>query len=176
MTRLQLEHLIRAASTIADDPDIVVIGSQAILGQYPDAPAEFLVSKEADLFPRHHPERAELIDGSIGEGSPFEKTYGYYANGVGPETAVLPEGWQERLIVISNPNTLSVRGWCLEVHDLAIAKLVAGKEKDLDFVEGLQRHDMGRVEVLLERLALTKLDPGIQAMATARLDRIFRTK
>ena len=89
---------------------------------------------------------------------------------------MLPEGWQERLIVISNPNTLSVRGWCLEVHDLAIAKLVAGREKDLDFVEGLQRHDMGRVEVLLERLALTKLEPGIQAMATARLDRIFRSK
>ena len=32
MTRSQLEHLIRAAGTIADDDDIVVIGSQAILG------------------------------------------------------------------------------------------------------------------------------------------------
>ena len=173
MTRLQLEHLIRAASTIADDSDIVVIGSQAILGQYPDAPAEFLVSKEADVFPRNHPERAELIDGSIGEGSPFEKVYGYYAHGIGPETAVLPEGWQDRLIVISNPNTLSVRGWCLEVHDLAIAKLVAGREKDLDFVEGLQRHAMGRVEIFRERLALTKLEPTIHSLAAARLDRIF---
>ncbi len=173
MTRLQLEHLIPAASTIADDSDIVVIGSQAILGQYPDAPAEFLVSKEADVFPRNHPERAELIDGSIGEGSPFERAYGYFAHGVDPETAVLPEGWQDRLIVISNPNTLSVRGWCLEVHDLAIAKLIAGREKDLDFVEGLQRHAMGRVEIFRERLALTKLEPTIHSLAAARLDRIF---
>lgn len=39
MTRLQLEHVIRAAGTIADDDDIVVIGSQAILGQFPAAPA-----------------------------------------------------------------------------------------------------------------------------------------
>lgn len=66
MTRLQLEHLIRAAGTISDDDDIIVIGSQAILGQFPDAPPELLVSREADVYPRMHPERAELIDGSIG--------------------------------------------------------------------------------------------------------------
>ena len=33
MNRTQLEHLIRAASQIADDPEIVVIGSQAIHAQ-----------------------------------------------------------------------------------------------------------------------------------------------
>lgn len=63
----QLEHVIRAAATIARDTEIVVIGSQAILGQYPDAPAELCVSADADVYPRHHPERADLIDGSIGE-------------------------------------------------------------------------------------------------------------
>ena len=40
MTRDQLEHVIRAAATIAVDDEIVVIGSQAILGEYPDAPEE----------------------------------------------------------------------------------------------------------------------------------------
>lgn len=68
MTRAQLEHIIRAAGTIADVDDITVIGSQAVLGEFPDAPAELLVSKEADVFPSHHPERSDLIDGSIGEG------------------------------------------------------------------------------------------------------------
>jgi hypothetical protein len=38
MTRSELEHLIRAAGAVADDPEIVVIGSQAVLGQFPDAP------------------------------------------------------------------------------------------------------------------------------------------
>ncbi|MGQ0752176.1 MAG: hypothetical protein ACT4PS_16750 [Betaproteobacteria bacterium] len=38
MKRSELEHLIRAAGRIAGDPEIVVIGSQAILGQFPDAP------------------------------------------------------------------------------------------------------------------------------------------
>jgi hypothetical protein len=70
MTRPQLEHIIRAAGTIADDDDVVVIGSQAILGEFPDAPAEFLVSNEADVFPRSRVERSDLIDSTIGEGSP----------------------------------------------------------------------------------------------------------
>lgn len=72
MTRAQLEHIIRAAGAIADTQDLVVIGSQAVLGQFPDAPEELLVSNEADVFPRGDPGRSDLIDGSIGEGSPFQ--------------------------------------------------------------------------------------------------------
>ena len=50
MKRSELEHLIRAAGSIADDTEIVVVGSQSILGQYPDAPASLLVSAEAECF------------------------------------------------------------------------------------------------------------------------------
>ena len=39
MTRSELEHVICAAGAIADDREIVVIGSQSVLGQFPDAPA-----------------------------------------------------------------------------------------------------------------------------------------
>lgn len=45
---------------------------------------------EADVYPRNKPELADLIDGSIGEGSPFHTSFGYYAQGVGADTAVLP--------------------------------------------------------------------------------------
>ena len=51
MKRSELEHLIRAAGSIANDSEIVVIGSQSILGQFPDAPPSLLVSAEADVFP-----------------------------------------------------------------------------------------------------------------------------
>jgi hypothetical protein len=110
MTRSELEHLIRAAGAIAGDSEIVVVGSQSILGQFPDAPRALLMSSEADLYPLHHPERADLIDGSIGEGSNFHETFGYYAQGVGEETATLPEGWQSRLVRISNANTAGTTG------------------------------------------------------------------
>lgn len=93
MKRRDLEHVIRAAADLSEDDEIIVIGSQAILAQFPEAPAELLTSNEADVFPKNHPERSDLIDGSIGEGSPFRATYGYYAQGVDEHTAVLPEGW-----------------------------------------------------------------------------------
>jgi len=68
MTREQLEHVIRASAAIAGVCDIVVIGSQAILGEFPSAPPELLVSREADVYPLEHPERGDLIDGSIWRG------------------------------------------------------------------------------------------------------------
>lgn len=174
MTRADLEHIIRAAGTIADDDDIVVIGSQAILGQYPHAPEELLVSHEADVFPLHHRDRADLIDGSIGEGSPFERSFGYYAHGVGEETAVLPEGWRDRLVLVSNANTRHIRGWCLEIHDLAIAKLAAGREKDLEFLRAIVRHGLANSELLRQRLALTRIaDPVVAQLAASRLEGVL---
>ncbi len=136
MTREQLEHIIRASATIADDDEIVVIGSQAILGQFPNAPEELRRSMEADVWPRNHPERWELVDGSIGELSPFHETFGYYAQGVGPETAVLPDGWQDRLVRVESPGGHRAVGLCLEIHDLVISKYVAEREKDLDSLLG----------------------------------------
>ena len=159
MKRSELEHLIRAAGSIANDSEIVVIGSQAILGQFPDAPSALLVSAEADLFPLHHPELADLIDGSIGEGSHFHELFGYYAQGVGERTAVLPKGWRQRLVRIENANTRGVAGLCLEVHDLAVAKHVAGREKDLEFTRELARHRMTESKTLLARLKDTEV-PG----------------
>ena len=75
-----------------------------------------------------------LIDGAIGELSAFHQSFGYYAHGVDETTATLPAGWAERLVPIHNENTAGATGWCLEVHDLAISKLVAGRERDIDFL------------------------------------------
>jgi hypothetical protein len=173
MTRAHLEHIIRAAGTIADVDDVVVIGSQAVLGEFPDAPAELVVSNEADVFPPHHPERSDLIDATIGEGSPFQRSFGYYAHGVDESTAILPQGWRDRLILVTGENTRFVRGWCLEVHDLAIAKYAAGREKDLAFTNALARHAMTRREVLEQRLAVTPIDPQIQNSISRRIERDF---
>lgn len=169
MTRAQLEHLIRAAATISQDDEIVVVGSQAILGRFPDAPAELCVSMEADVYPRHHPERADLIDGSIGELSPFHDTYGYYAQGVGPDTATLPEGWIARAVPVRGPGTSGATGWCPEPHDLVVSKLVAGREKDLDFARAAVRHGLVQPAVLRERAASLSLPAERQRLL---LDRI----
>jgi hypothetical protein len=94
MNRTQLEHIIRAASQISGDTEIVVIGSQAINAQDLKLPATVFQSLEADVYPRNHPERADNIDAAIGELSTFHQTHGYYAHGVSPETATLPAAWK----------------------------------------------------------------------------------
>jgi hypothetical protein len=169
VTRAQLEHIIRAAGIIADDNDVVVVGSQAILGEFPNAPAELLVSNEADVYPRARTERSDLIDATIGEGSPFQREFGYYAHGVDETTAILPDGWSERLVLITGENTRFVRGWCLEVHDLAIAKYAAGRKKDLEFTTALARHGMMSREVLHQRLAVTPLDSELRERVSRRI-------
>jgi hypothetical protein len=171
MKRSELEHLIRAAGSIANVSEIVVIGSQAILGQFPDAPSALLVSAEADLFPLHHPELADLIDGSIGEGSHFHEIFGYYAQGVGERTAVLPKGWRQRLVRIENANMRAVAGLCLEVHDLAVAKHVAGREKDLEFNRELARRGMTDSKTLLARLEDTEVAAEVRKIIEARIRR-----
>jgi hypothetical protein len=170
VNRVQLEHVIRAAAAIAGDSEIVVIGSQAILGRFPDAPAALLVSADVDLYPRNHPERAELIEGSIGELSPFHDIYGYYAQGVSERTAVLPEGWESRLVPVPTP---AATGLCLEPHDLLISKYVAGREKDRDYVRTAARHRLADRDTLLERLARTTLDEDQRARIATRIETDF---
>jgi hypothetical protein len=82
MRREHFEHVIAAAAHVADEDEVVVVGSQAILGSRPDAPETLLRSIEADLYPLRHPENADAIDGALGDGSPFHRTFGYYAHGV----------------------------------------------------------------------------------------------
>jgi hypothetical protein len=170
LNRAQLEHVIRAASTIAGDTEIVVIGSQAILGRYPQAPAELLVSADVDVYPRNHPERADLIEGSIGELSPFHETYGYYAQGVGERTAVLPNGWEARLVPVPTPAGTGLR---LEPHDLVVSKYVAGRDKDRDYVRSAIRHRLVERETLLERLAKTPIDDVQRKRITAQITADF---
>ena len=173
MTRSELEHIIRAAGAIADDTDIVVIGSQSVLGQFPNAPTALLASMEADVYPLHAVDRADMIDGSIGEGSAFHESFGYYAQGVGPRTATLPAGWRRRLIRLKNLNTRGITGLCLEVNDLAISKYVAGRPKDLEFTAELAHHRMTDHVILLARLRRTNLPMAVRTLARARITRDF---
>jgi Nucleotidyltransferase of unknown function (DUF6036) len=174
--RDELEHVIAAAADVAGETELVVLGSQAILGSFPDAPRAMLRSMEADLYPRRAPEKADDIDGSLGDGSWFHRTYGYYAHGVGPETAKAPAGWQERLIAIEVAPRLSsqqrVVALCLEPHDLVLAKCVAGRERDWDFAREALAHHLVDARVLLSRTHDLPVDDEHRDELRARLQAI----
>jgi len=169
MNRAELEHVIRAASGITGQKDLVVVGSQAILAQFPEAPEVLLGSMEVDIYPRHRPDLSIQIDGAIGERSLFHETFGYYAHGVDETTATLPPDWEQRLVPLHNENTGGATGWCIEVHDLAASKLVAGRQKDLDYVRQLLRENMAVPQILAKRVETLPLPPERRDLVRTRL-------
>ncbi len=152
MTREQLEHAIRAVCDVAEDTEIWIFGSQAILGTYPDAPESLRRSVECDVEPRNRPERIDVVDGVLGELSLFHRTHGFYVHGVPVETAKLPDGWRDRTVKIQNRNTQGYAGYCVGAHDLAASKLAAFRERDRSFVRILLVEDLLDPQTLIERI------------------------
>ena len=164
MKRVELAHILRAASRITSTTDILVVGSQSILGSFDedDLPDEAVGSIEADVafVGEDAAEKALAVDGAIGEESGFHQMNGYYGQGVEVDgLIVLPAGWQERLVRWSSLSSEPGRALCLEPHDLAISKLAAFREKDQEFVYALIEAGLLDAAVLLARLALTDVPP-----------------
>ena len=99
-----------------------------------------------------------MINGALGEDSQVHKTFGFYVDGVSPTTARLPQGWECRLVAVCNPNTNGATGWCLEVHDIAVAKSVAGREKDLRYIRDLWKEGLISLDTMEARLDATDID------------------
>lgn len=170
MNRAQLEHAIRAACDVAEDTEVWVFGSQAILGEYPQAPRLLLASMEVDIQPKNKPEAVDLIDGTLGEGSLFDTTHGFYVHGVSLEVARLPMGWQNRVRPVQDEiGTRGNVGLCVEAHDLAVSKLAAHRPKDLDFVRTLLLEKLVSAATLQERIDETDLVAALRDTMTAWL-------
>lgn len=112
--------------------------------------------------------KSDQVDGAIGELSAFHETHGYYAQGVSVTTAILPRGWQTRVVVVESSGTAPGRGHCLDLHDCVVSKLVAGRKKDHIFAEALIREHLIDPAILFERIAL--LD-GVHPLVPQRLDK-----
>lgn len=171
MKRQDLEHIIRASGAITDEYEFVIVGSQSILGGYPYPPEVFTASAEADIYPLYAHEKADDIDGAIGEGSQFHETNGYYAQGVGPDTAVLPEGWLRRVEKIQNDATNNRIGYCLGVIDLFMAKAVAARDKDRDFDIALLVHGYVSIEMAVSMVDKMPMDTAAKGRLRARIKR-----
>jgi len=175
LNRNELEHIIRAADEVAGVKSLIILGSQSVLGQFPTLAESFPKSDhseisfisqkqqilcrsvEADIMVPESEEKADLIEAAIGELSSFHDTYGYYAQGVDHTTSKLPEGWEDRLTEICNRNTNGISGLCLEIHDLIISKLYAGRKKDIEFFQAAVSLRLISKKILSERLNKTQI-------------------
>ena len=174
MNREQLVHAIRAACEVSGDNELYIFGSQAILGQFPQADENLTRSIEVDASPKNKPEAVDRIDGALGENSPFHHTHGFYVHGISIETASLPEGWEKRTNKVQDYMDENKIGWCVEAHDLAASKLIAYREKDIRFVRILLIEKLIRAETLENRLKLIKTDKDLKDRAIKWLTRIAK--
>ncbi len=154
MQRNEVEHVLRAAAAISLEKSFVLVGSQALVLMLDNPPPALLLSAELDLYPAMHPEKADLIDGAIGALSTFHDTFGYHADGVGPETAVMPADWMQRARLSYIGDVTAI---CPDIHDLAVSKCVAGRDKDADFVRVLIQAGLVDINTLKDRART--LDP-----------------
>lgn len=172
MKREQFEHTVRAAGAILGVKEVLVIGSQAIHASFDGVIPEAQRSIETDIsaLEDHDGSKADLIDGSIGELSAFQETFGYYAQGVTPKTAILPEGWRKRLVPFLTKATNGVTALCLEPHDLWISKAIAGRPKDIEFCRALMKRNLVNAKTLQARLKKVKnLKPEVRAVVANRI-------
>ena len=172
MKRSDLEHVLWAAASISHDPDVLIIGSQSVLGSMDESrlPPVATGSMEVDVafFDDADNRKSDMVDGAIGELSPFHEEHGYYAQGVSVSTAKLPRGWRDRLVIIETDASRPGRGNCLEPHDCVISKLLAGREKDYAFAAALLKEGLVERDVLEERLA------EVEDVETIVIDRVRR--
>ena len=172
MKKWQLDHVLRAAGRITGEKRFVIIGSQSLHGSHPDLPDDIVRSAEADLIASGSPDRTEWLN-VIGVHSPFHESFGYYADPVDESSATLPKGWKSRLVSLPPGETDGVQGLCLEPHDLAIAKYVARREKDLAFTSELARRAIVARDRLLALVDRTPVSEEVRERMRQDIARDF---
>ncbi|MCI0535810.1 MAG: hypothetical protein L0Z50_11350 [Verrucomicrobiales bacterium] len=144
--RLQsLNHLIEIVRAVTRPKRVEILGSASLLPGHPElgvpggplertTDADFLIDPISDAL-------AESLQFAAGRDSAFMAENGYYADILRPEMAeALPAGWQSRLHSVPGYDNV----FALDAYDLALVKLMVGREKDLDLLRAMLR--LGIVE------------------------------
>jgi hypothetical protein len=157
--------LILEASTVANRNEFILFGSQAVHAVTSQLPVEVLISRECNIWIENEPSLQQLLKGRLGSESPFRQAKGFYLDPVPPDLPMVPLGWQQRLTELM-VDDIKVR--CLEIHDLIISKLAAGRLKDYEFIAAVLMARLARTDEVVRRIQ-TFPDPHTQAVLLARL-------
>lgn len=177
MRRGDLEHAIREVGRRIKLDYFYVIGSAAAFASIPSmSDTAVTATRDVDVIPAPVDTSevgalADKIDFVLGEGSGFDEEYGFYIQGVDNSTpAFAPKHWRERVIPVRSSGYTAL---CMEIHDLALSKYGAGREKDLDFTRALARGGHIRKPVLLKRIEEVAADQARLELMRARIQSDF---
>jgi hypothetical protein len=137
--REDFDALVAAVAATAEVNEVIVVGSQAILASIDEKllPRQVTLSPEIDVVIAAHP-RAGAIRRLLGPGSLSDSQRGVYVDVVSEHTPRLAANWRARAIRRQSPDMPLVSALCPDIHDLALAKLGAGRrDKDFPYVEAL---------------------------------------
>jgi len=146
-----LKHVIEVVNSLLHPRQITVLGSSALLAFSPklgELGNVLELSLDADLLVEPCDEsKAAVAHEAVGEDSLFHREYGVYADFMRPEIVeTFPKGWQKRCLLLEGDK--SVR--CLHPIDLAVIKLVLGREKDVSLLKSLIKTEIISIDALRE--------------------------
>ena len=133
-----LIQLLEATRALARPDRIVIIGSSSLLPTHPGLgepgqPLETSYDSDLLISPIDE-EMAAVLGEAVGQQSLFAKRHGYYADILRPTIAeALPAGWESRLHPVAGYDNV----FALDLYDLALVKLMVGRQKDLDLLRAL---------------------------------------
>ncbi|WP_285240882.1 DUF6036 family nucleotidyltransferase [Arthrobacter sp. G.S.26] len=173
MLRSDLGPAIAAAAAIIQHPRVLVMGSQSLLGSFPEdqLPVSVTMAGRVAIAPfgtGNDDALADQLSYEAGESSEFHAANGFYLEGARPRTAILPRGWENRLVPFRSAGEAT--GLCLDPHDLCAAKLMVHRPNDLELVRALVELELVAPETLAERLAAIQPDAHADASSVAVLD------
>lgn len=169
MRRSQLEALLRELGRVSGKRALVLIGSQCVHATTEAVPAEVLMSLEVDVLIDEADPASARIDEELGPDSAYRVEHAIFVDTVPASFPFLPPGFEDRLRVIE-AGDLQAR--CLEVHDLVLSKLAAGRLKDTEMVAALIAYELADVETVRARIA-TVPDLHMRAILLARLQLVL---
>jgi hypothetical protein len=168
-----LFELVRQIKTITSNEIPIIVGSQAVhlVTNFP--PEIIQQSIECDfIFISGKSETRTEINKKLGVFSNFQLENGFYADALGLATVILPTNWQERLQPFKDEKGETI-ALVAEIHDIAVSKLIAGREKDFLFLKELFIREFIEIDVFVERVLLVKEMPQ-NSILVARLETLAK--
>ncbi len=152
----------------------IIVGSQAVFAVTDFPPEIVRKSVECDfLLLKQIAELRPNITENLGIFSDYQQQTGFYADVLGLATVVLPSDWEKRLVELKTEDG-EILAFCVEIHDVAVSKLMAGREKDFEFLQIAFQVEYLQIEIFLER-AQTILQQPASAALLPRLQKLIET-
>ncbi len=176
MNKSRLVDLLSAIARRTNEKQLIIVGSQSLHGQCSMVVSSVTKSLEVDVLISPREATHVVIDEEFGPDSAYHLEQGVYADALGLGIVSLPPGWRERLVEIRDEET-DFSYLALEKHDTAVAKLIAGREKDYAFLAELLSAGVIEMAMLMDRMRLMRDSAYAQAVVPrlTKLLEVLRT-